>query len=706
MWTRQVFRGPEYAIALPGGDLGALMETMSLASTYWNGSGTLLLPVDPAGTTDGTSAHALSALPPDRVLLHPALSARAIDALTERWPGRAGPMNRHATEQEMRPLWLAPRPSNERPRLIVPRPNRTLASARLITALWGSLDLADEDLCDRYEVHETSGDAWADAVVRGQTVGESPLEWSARLTPAGTVNGPMTRLVFMFSRRPSFAQLTTFWNIRARRGRFGWGVDVVGLPADALSRDGVLETVRAWAAQDLGTRPHFFLWAQERESSASSTALVAAGFIESAERRVKWWTEVPSERAGLEFLLGFEHMPLKVTRGISEPALRDLRAGVNPVDVRPPAELEDISWFGGRMRLELLDLPVSLPITDRAAARITDHAFAAGDRSGVVITTDATSRPMRLTLNLPSQEQQLEDYLASKGLSGRLSDKGRMLIALLRRLDGRAALETLARPIALAIIAVLTPRAAAQLARSVTHHLSPGRVDEQELARLLARADIAGVGASANAHELGSALGVPRNEILTTLDDLVSKGWVQQGKRARCPHCDTETFWTLDDLADLLLCAGCRQGFRLPVRVGYSENPGAYRLDPLMSRVMQQGGAAVLLTVRRLLADHDHSLPYGLWPGIEFVDHRSDAKFEVDVLFTSRARVVAGECKSRAELLAATEASRHISISTRLGGVPLLASPEGDWSADVLKIAGDAVGAIVLARAQLVDAAS
>jgi hypothetical protein len=42
-------RGPEWAIAIPKGDVEALEDAMRRCSTFWNGPGTLLIPVTEEG---------------------------------------------------------------------------------------------------------------------------------------------------------------------------------------------------------------------------------------------------------------------------------------------------------------------------------------------------------------------------------------------------------------------------------------------------------------------------------------------------------------------------------------------------------------------------------------------------------------------------------------------------------------------------------
>ena len=62
-------RGPEWAFAIPQGDLGALEDVMRRCSTFWNGVGSLLVPVRADGRIPPT-VEGLLRIRPGRGLLH------------------------------------------------------------------------------------------------------------------------------------------------------------------------------------------------------------------------------------------------------------------------------------------------------------------------------------------------------------------------------------------------------------------------------------------------------------------------------------------------------------------------------------------------------------------------------------------------------------------------------------------------------------
>src|SRR4051812_40939109 len=82
-----LLRGPEWAIAIPRGDLDVLDWVMRRCSTFWNGVGTLLLPVDQRGRLPKRQIELFTGVRPvDRVFVHEQLSESAFDAVASTLP--------------------------------------------------------------------------------------------------------------------------------------------------------------------------------------------------------------------------------------------------------------------------------------------------------------------------------------------------------------------------------------------------------------------------------------------------------------------------------------------------------------------------------------------------------------------------------------------------------------------------------------------
>jgi hypothetical protein len=78
-------RGPEWAFAIPQGDLAALEEVIRLCSSFWNGLGSLIVPVRSDGTLYPFLDRLLEVRQVDQVLAHDSVGERAREALGARF---------------------------------------------------------------------------------------------------------------------------------------------------------------------------------------------------------------------------------------------------------------------------------------------------------------------------------------------------------------------------------------------------------------------------------------------------------------------------------------------------------------------------------------------------------------------------------------------------------------------------------------------
>jgi hypothetical protein len=70
-------RGPEWGFAVPQGDLEALAEVMSLCNEFWNGIGSLIIPVRADGRTPRYLKWSLEMRDVEQVFMHDSLGERA-----------------------------------------------------------------------------------------------------------------------------------------------------------------------------------------------------------------------------------------------------------------------------------------------------------------------------------------------------------------------------------------------------------------------------------------------------------------------------------------------------------------------------------------------------------------------------------------------------------------------------------------------------
>jgi hypothetical protein len=168
---RYSVRGPEWAFAIPQGDLNALDEVMRRCALFWNGTGSLIVPVRSDGRINREIDGFLIARSVEHCFFHESLSDRAREAVAERFP-RSSQLWDHFDDDEVHPLLFAPIPNEgaAKPPLLVPEfTSAPLRRANL--ACWGYMHPEDEDAWhERFEIRRITnrGEAAA-ALVAGQT---------------------------------------------------------------------------------------------------------------------------------------------------------------------------------------------------------------------------------------------------------------------------------------------------------------------------------------------------------------------------------------------------------------------------------------------------------------------------------------------------------------------------------------------------------
>ncbi|MBA2517313.1 MAG: hypothetical protein H0V22_08380 [Solirubrobacterales bacterium] len=216
-----IARGPEWAFALPSGDLPALDDVVCRCSTFWNGANSLFLEVDednavsPAGTL-------LTTRPIDTVWLHPRLSEPARAGVMKQFGSRARLLDDRYDLGEPHALSTEPDTAARRSMLVPMTSDPDLLRVRRV--LWG--DVSESDLPDwrkRFDVAEVGGDSFWAALLDGQIAAQpiSPLTQTLfgmqRVAQSGPLDWPY---LYVLPDRPGFQELVRFWNFRSRMPGF------------------------------------------------------------------------------------------------------------------------------------------------------------------------------------------------------------------------------------------------------------------------------------------------------------------------------------------------------------------------------------------------------------------------------------------------------------------------------------------------------
>jgi hypothetical protein len=674
------YRGPEWAFAVPEGDLDALTWVLERVN-FWNGGNSLIIPVRSDGRTWRSMSQFLDVHPVERCYVHESVSepaasrlAKTLDVGVRQWTSAWDGFDEH----ELHPLLLQPDvpAATTAPELRVPKFS-SQRLRRIALAAWGHL--AEEDRAEyeaRFDLKEASGrvDAHA-ALLEGQLNQRSPIEQSTRMIEH---YGPLAlgRSLYVFT-RGSFAELVEFWNLRSRTRDAGHRQLLIGITKEALGQPAALAALPDYIRNDefFSQTPDIGAMAY-KDPDLARAALSEIGFEEHTGNRVS--RSLGRGRGGRDLSFGFfaPHLPGPIKRGAivsDQITITNGRASFRPE--RP----SDLPQTGHHIRVALEGLNLPMPVTAPGAGALIENAYPS--REGVTIETNAWIGSGYLNLEIPDADAALTHWANATGESVELSAAGRYGQALLDRLGDLNGLNVLADKKAVAVLTALAPTSRKKLAQRVVAEAKKQTgqdLDEGLLAELLGdRAEYLELQARP-ASEIASEAGTSKKEVLPVLSALVEAGFVVRGMGVRCPTCGYRQVVLLDGQKERLRCHACHAEFLLPVldEGQQHERPPVYRLDGLMGRAMDQDLLPVLLALRTLIKKFGP--PRAVWPGLEF--RNGEKSSEQDLLVSSGEDVWVAECKLRGEGLADGQLQGLLRFADAHDATPVIAALHGNFS--------------------------
>jgi ribosomal protein S27E len=675
-------RGPEWAFAIPQGDLLALDDVTRRCSTFWNGVGSLLVPVREDGQISRWVEKLLRIRPVDACFLHERLSNGARAAAQRRIPG-AVPLWDGFAAREVRPLDLPPpaRPGRP-PEVMLELPRfRSQALRRATLAIWGHIpDESFPDWEESYNVIERDGEAAYGALLRSQIEGQSvsPLRLSAGQMGGVWQESPLDRPYLFVLSGASFNTLVTFWNLRARSLAPANGLPVIGVPRETLRRPEELGALSAW----LGPRTlwrvanEFFVVCKQGLHGEVRDALARVGFVETPEEDPESDNEETPARMAPTYRFASPWLGGRFIRGAYANALVAVAGGRSSLALPAP---EGFTVRGlGHTRLVLHNLPLPLPLTPSAARRVHRDGTTA---DGVMLLTNA-AQEWNFDIRLPTAAESLTDWIADHGCGLNRTQDGRDAEALLRRLGSLGALDVLADRKRLTLLQVLAPQSRKKLAqRLVAEAKRAGtRLDEAEMLERLTDLGLFLEVQSRTANEIASQMKgkKTRQEVFELLVPLVAAGFLRRAASVRCPQCRFRTLLDLHEQAERVHCRACGETFVMPVtdNSGEAEPESYYRLDGLMARALDQDVLPVLLTMRAVRPPVDHPTLFFAWPGVEVTTGMAKP-VDVDLLVSDGQNVWCFEVKQNASGLKETQFRKLLQVASKLNARPSIAAVEG-----------------------------
>lgn len=148
--------------------------------------------------------------------------------------------------------------------------------------------------------------------------------------------------------------------------------------------------------------------------------------------------------------------------------------------------------------------------------------------------------------------------------------------------------------------------------------------------------------ANGKAYDLNGILGLTRcpsggkEEFRDNLNDMALHACLLRGYRLRCPVCNLEKWYPLEQISETISCAGCLSTFQPPLNARFH-----YRLNRLIEVGMEQGSVPVILTMMLLQKLCERSFLHV--PGIKAM--RGDVKTDIDILASCDGHLLVAECK-------------------------------------------------------------
>ncbi len=690
-------RGPELGFAVPQGDLAALEEVIRLCSSFWNGLGSLIIPVRSDGTLHPTLDLLLEVRQLDQVLAHDSLGDRARQTLATRF-GTVGSlwMDGH----EIHPYFLS---LNDRDESLTRIERPVLKSRRLrrvAEATWGYIpDEEVDDWRQRFEVTEASDQHEAlRAILAAQIRGNSPLLLGARHMSAHQQEGGFDGwpCLFVFG-RAGFEEVVHFWNLRSRMSGFGRGRAVVGVPRELLTAT-ALEPIREWVDLPSGAthyKPDISLAVATADAPAVRAALEELGFSNAGERTHyrHSFPDPPEGREALEYFeLGTGQLGGPMRRGANASTIATVTDRRISLDLPSP---DGVRLPFGYLRFAIDGLPLPLPLTPTTAKGLIPEAWAS--QEGLTVKTH-TEKRWRFDIELPEADDALAQWASSYGYEVRPSQPGLYAQALIGRLAAPADLDALADPIAVEILRWLTPDSTKKLVQRLRRDVDPDAVnlDEQVLLELLQRQGLLLRVAAKTLHDIASACGRKQPELTAALARLIEVGMVRRGISFACPRCKFDQVVTIGELDERIECEACRDELVAPVLNGDREHPLAYFLDGLAARLMEEDLLSVILALRRARLDTGAREAFIAWPGLLFSS--AGTNVDGDLLISDGSTAGVFECKMNAARLEIDQTRRLVELCEDLHAKPGIAALHGEFDSGVRDLILESGGVVYQAK--------
>ncbi len=309
-----------------------------------------------------------------------------------------------------------------------------------------------------------------------------------------------------------------------------------------------------------------------------------------------------------------------------------------------------VSWRGLSGTL----LALRGPVLDRLPKRSTvaDAVIRHGQwRDGAIQVATHTLHSYDFDLRIPSLEDATWIAIRERTQSAKLSDKGRLGVAL-----AGASSQLLMPDVYEVALELATPRKPVLLAELKAQ--AKDRLVSEELNDLAERWG----GTARRAYRaIRDIRSLPPGRATRAAEVLCAAGWTSRGLEVRCDACGIRSFVTLRDSTDSPHCPECEAP--QPYVLDTAGPRVHYQLGSLPDRAVDQGVVPHLLVAAVLRQREEQTF---VLPGLA-AQGLDDTRFEVDVVGTTGGLFFAGEVKSSGKAFTEDQIRADVGHSVALG---------------------------------------
>ena len=171
----------------------------------------------------------------------------------------------------------------------------------------------------------------------------------------------------------------------------------------------------------------------------------------------------------------------------------------------------------------------------------------------------------------------------------------------------------------------------------------------RKLFRLWSEADI-GFSVRKISSLLSNSLSEKEKE--SNIETWAQRNIILRGYNLRCPHCDLNSWYSIEDVSENITCFGCLSKFQVPLRLSFD-----FRLNELFCKGIKQGAIPVLLTLAYLDTITDESFLY--LPGLRILEDNNKG-IDIDIFAICDRHIIVAECKDLESGCSETDLKKRI----------------------------------------------